>query len=1513
MRGWSIAWACLFITGCTADLDHMGPDPSSGGLQVLSSALEVAVPGDKPTIQAAVDSASAGDVVKIAAGIYTENIALKSGVILQGAGSDKTVLRGYVKFKNVDAAAVIGMRVTAEGAVGVGNEAGIGGYTGKIDIRDNIIEGFKSGIGLESPGQGQISGNLIRKNGLGIDLYEGGALMITNNVLLSNHKGGVVMFAFGKARVVHNTVIGNGFALPYDQGGAGIVVGPFSHEIVQNNVVVSNKGGINSMSGSNSKNHHNLVWGNVNNYVGAAKPGAGDLSVDPKFNDPGNKDYRLVAGSAAIDAAVDWKLAKDFAGQPRLTGAAPDLGAFEFQPPIKGDLVINEVMANPLSEGTGEFVELFNPHGVAIDAAGLVIGDGDANDVVVAYKGGATLVPAGGYAVILDAGYNTVGGVYTLPAGTILLTVPNAAIGSGLSVNDPITLSRKGAVVSTLAKPFDPGNGVSAERIDAKADDLPANWVPSPCGASPGKINCIAAGGGSAGKATLVISEVMATPVTASKGEFVEVYNFGDKPVELGGLVISDGDSTDVIKAAPGKKSSLPAGKYGVILDPDGLADMAKAPYFLGADVPTVVTVAGAALGNGLAKSDPITLFASDGKTVVATFAHPAPVAQQSVERKSLEEADIKGNWMPSPCAAKHSAGKANCAAGGTKPVDVPVLRINEVMANPLDEDRGEFIELYNPGDKAVNAAGLLFTDGDATDTIGPFATGGSTTIPAKGYAVILDSEYLSGYAIGKDAVLLAPANTSLGNGLTTSDPLTLLASDGLQKIDTFSFPSNPGNGVSVERKGASGDVAANWVASTCAGGSSPGAINCVSGGGTPEPVGGPVITEVMANPLVESSGEFVEILNLGSKAIEMAGLRLSDGDATDTLQAFKGGKTVLPAGGYAVVLDSDYPTKSPYVIDPKVILLTTGDKTIGSGLSTADPITLQSADGAVVLSTFKHPFNPGNGISAERLDPKAADKADNWAPSKCKTGSSPGAGVCNDGKPGPKVVDVNTGSAADLQQVAGIGPTLAGQIVAWRKSHGHFESLAQLTVLASVTPAKIAGWQVAEEGEAAWVIGLAGAKEVKIYNDVAALLAALPPPKDPGAAAWAGQPVRIQRAAAASKNDNSTNQNLSFGDWGDVTAYEPAGKANIAVHLDKAPGEPSYKREQTDHADAMADWDKEDGDPYLLPDFYRWPSALSGWGQVAYGGLFSLEGVVEVADGAWRLRVRADADKGIDRLVLIERWLPASEWKELKVVWSYGYKSVVVSTTSGLSRSLPHRLALAHPCRAWWLDKKGQAVPVSKCLSFGKCGPMAADWKLFNQALAAWKKAPPDQGKGHCFTYKSTKHCFTVDEEKTGLDVLNKATMTQLKSHCYSTTLAGIVIANRPHATIKGYDALSGVGPKSMWNLLVCYVRSGDWPPAAAGTVAKVLQGVPGNEYQLETVTSAAVKSVNGKLFEICDPGTKHCIKVFSYTALPTTLSKGDTVKVKGQVRHYDAGGYWNLVLGKAAGTFVQILKQGS
>jgi competence protein ComEA len=77
------------------------------------------------------------------------------------------------------------------------------------------------------------------------------------------------------------------------------------------------------------------------------------------------------------------------------------------------------------------------------------------------------------------------------------------------------------------------------------------------------------------------------------------------------------------------------------------------------------------------------------------------------------------------------------------------------------------------------------------------------------------------------------------------------------------------------------------------------------------------------------------------------------------------------------------------------------------------------------------------------------------WVPSDSEM-TDPGP--IHDGSTAPALVDVNRATAAELESLPGVGPSLAAAIVRHRDRMGSFDSLDGLLEVPGIGPAKLAG-----------------------------------------------------------------------------------------------------------------------------------------------------------------------------------------------------------------------------------------------------------------------------------------------------------------------------------------------------------------------------------------------------------------------------------------------------------------------
>ena len=160
----------------------------------------------------------------------------------------------------------------------------------------------------------------------GMSVHLSGSAILRNSIITGNRKssgaGNSVVYVGSGCRMENCTVYGNRSRNPAVNCVGGAVVNSviFGNETWQD---TTSAGAPNWTCGANAV---------FSNNVSSAVCGETDITGDPEFVDPANGDFTFDAGSVCFNAGcdLDWAAeAKDYYGNPRLSGAAIDVGAFE--------------------------------------------------------------------------------------------------------------------------------------------------------------------------------------------------------------------------------------------------------------------------------------------------------------------------------------------------------------------------------------------------------------------------------------------------------------------------------------------------------------------------------------------------------------------------------------------------------------------------------------------------------------------------------------------------------------------------------------------------------------------------------------------------------------------------------------------------------------------------------------------------------------------------------------------------------------------------------------------------------------------------------------------------------------------------------------------------------------------------------------------------------------------------------------------------------------------------------
>jgi serine protease len=299
------------------------------------------VPGEFPTIQAALNAALPGNTVSVSPGTFPENLNFQGkavSLVSTGGASQTTIAApGGTAVTIGPAGSIAGFTISGGTATfGAGMAVSGSGTVIANDIFQSNQEGF-GGFGAAIGGNSAspvIEQDLFTGNSCDDQFLSGvvafvndSSPTIENNVFHDNPCRAVnlTLPQGDTPLIINNTMVRNSVGVRVD----GRI--PSGTEVGRNNIVADNGIGLEVDFGSGPTWDHNLVFGNTQNYSGIAdQTGAnGNLSADPLFVNSGSDDFRLLQGSPALGAgsAVDAP-SVDFNGNPRPPGSI-DIGAFQ--------------------------------------------------------------------------------------------------------------------------------------------------------------------------------------------------------------------------------------------------------------------------------------------------------------------------------------------------------------------------------------------------------------------------------------------------------------------------------------------------------------------------------------------------------------------------------------------------------------------------------------------------------------------------------------------------------------------------------------------------------------------------------------------------------------------------------------------------------------------------------------------------------------------------------------------------------------------------------------------------------------------------------------------------------------------------------------------------------------------------------------------------------------------------------------------------------------------------------
>lgn len=365
---------CAGLKNCEAEVRKVVPQLLLA-LAFLSATTATAlprvinVPADQASIQQAIDAASDGDTVLVAAGTYHELLDFhgKAITLTSAAGPATTILDGdysgaILTFQTGESTNSIVSGFTLQRGFAYGGGA-ITLAGASPQILSNIFDGnwqAPGGFGAAIAGDSAcpiLLRNVFRGNhadsqplsGI-VSFINDSSPLIAENLFLSNDFRCLNLFLTdgNKPRLFNNLFRGNTVAL------RAVLLTNDTAPLFENNILVENGTGLlveapvelNAAGWILPGWEHNLTFRNTGDYIGLPDQSGtnGNIAADPLFVCPVQNDFHLLPGSPCIDHGNNFVtkfVRTDLDGSPRnLDGdgdsaAIVDIGPFEFDPAIE--------------------------------------------------------------------------------------------------------------------------------------------------------------------------------------------------------------------------------------------------------------------------------------------------------------------------------------------------------------------------------------------------------------------------------------------------------------------------------------------------------------------------------------------------------------------------------------------------------------------------------------------------------------------------------------------------------------------------------------------------------------------------------------------------------------------------------------------------------------------------------------------------------------------------------------------------------------------------------------------------------------------------------------------------------------------------------------------------------------------------------------------------------------------------------------------------------------------------